>query len=60
LNEAFTPPAADVAKAEAIIKAAEQQTRSGVGAFRLDGKMIDEPVVERARRLLDRARGHRR
>ncbi|MBS0530506.1 MAG: CoA ester lyase [Proteobacteria bacterium] len=60
LNEAFTPPAAEVAKAEAIIEAAEQHTRSGIGAFRLDGKMIDEPVVERARRLLERARGHRR
>lgn len=60
LNEAFTPPAAEVAKAEAIIKAAEQQTRSGIGAFQLDGKMIDEPVVERARRLLKRAKGPHR
>lgn len=60
LNEAFNPPAAEIAKAEAIIEAAEQQTRSGIGAFQLDGKMIDEPVVERARRLLKRAKGQRR
>jgi citrate lyase subunit beta-like protein len=39
--------------AERIIKAAEDRERErGVGAFELDGKMIDEPVMKQARRIL--------
>jgi citrate lyase subunit beta / citryl-CoA lyase len=60
LNEVFTPSEAEMSKAEAIIELSTEHARRGVGAFRLDGKMIDEPVVERARRLLQRGGRHRR
>jgi citrate lyase subunit beta/citryl-CoA lyase len=59
LNEVFTPSEAEVTKAHTILEAAEQKTRGGIGAFNLDGKMIDEPVVERARRLIERAQRNR-
>nr|WP_249802117.1 CoA ester lyase [Bradyrhizobium zhengyangense] len=60
LNNAFAPSDADVARAQLIIETARQQTERGVGAYSLEGRMVDEPVVERARQLLERARRHRR
>ena len=49
------PPSADeVAYARRIITADDENTATGRGSFALDGKMIDIPVVERARRLLAR------
>jgi len=56
LNEEYTPPADDVAHAERVVAAYEKATAQGVGAITVDGKMIDVPVVERARALLARHR----
>lgn len=52
INSAFRPSAADLAQARRIIEAYEQALASGAGAVALDGKMIDAPIVARARRLL--------
>jgi len=54
LNEAFTPPAEDVAYARQLIVADEKAAAEGRGSFTVDGKMIDIPVIYRARRLLAR------
>jgi citrate lyase subunit beta/citryl-CoA lyase len=54
LNEAFTPDAKDVAQAQKLIAADERAAAEGRGSFSVDGKMIDIPVIERARRLLKR------
>jgi citrate lyase subunit beta/citryl-CoA lyase len=54
LNEAFTPSADDVAYARKLIAADEKAAAEGRGSFSVDGKMIDIPVVDRARRLLQR------
>ena len=54
LNEAFTPPAEDVAHARKLIAADEKAAAEGRGSFTVDGKMIDIPVIDRARRLLAR------
>jgi citrate lyase subunit beta/citryl-CoA lyase len=51
VNAAFTPTAEEVARAARVLEAAEQG-----GAVRLDGEMVDAPVLARARRLLARAR----
>ncbi len=56
LNEEFTPTAEEVAQAEKIISAYEEATKNGIGAIRVDGKMIDVPVAIRAKRLLNRYR----
>ena len=54
LNEAFTPSAEEVAYAKKLIAADEQAAAEGRGSFSVDGKMIDVPVIDRARRLLQR------
>ena len=54
LNEAFTPSAEDVAYAKKLIAADEKAATEGRGSFTVDGKMIDIPVIDRARRLLAR------
>ncbi len=56
LNEVFSPSPDEIAKARRIVAAYEEATARGVGAITLDGTMIDVPVVERAKRLLERAR----
>ena len=54
LNEAFTPTADEVAHARKLIAADEKAAAEGRGSFTVDGKMIDIPVVDRARRLTAR------
>jgi citrate lyase subunit beta / citryl-CoA lyase len=54
LNEAFTPPADEVAHARKLIVADEKAAAEGRGSFSVDGKMIDIPVIDRARRLVAR------
>lgn len=56
LNEAFTPRRFDVEKSRRIVAASELAAAQGRGAFELDGRMVDAPVVARAKRLLERAR----
>jgi citrate lyase subunit beta/citryl-CoA lyase len=45
-----------VGEAERVVAAYEQANQAGLGAVALDGRMIDVPVVERARQLLARHR----
>ncbi len=55
LNAELTPTADEVADAGKIVAAYEEAVGQGLGAIVVDGKMVDAPVVERARRLLARA-----
>lgn len=52
LNEGFAPDAAEVDLARRQLAAAEAAAREGRGAFVVDGMMVDEPVLIRARRTL--------
>jgi citrate lyase subunit beta/citryl-CoA lyase len=54
LNEEFRPSAAEVEHARKVVAAYAEAQRAGRGSFEVDGKMIDIPVVERARALLAR------
>ncbi|MBO8140842.1 MAG: CoA ester lyase [Firmicutes bacterium] len=56
LNEAFSPSAEEVAHAQNVVQAYERASAQGIGALEVDGRMVDVPVVERARRVLERAR----
>jgi citrate lyase subunit beta-like protein len=51
---AFSPDAAAVEQANRIIRAYQEHIADGIGAFTLDGKMVDLPVVKAAERLLSR------
>ena len=54
LNEEFRPNAAEVDHASRVVAAYDKALAEGVGAVTVDGKMIDVPVVERAKLLLQR------
>ena len=55
-NEAFTPEADEVARAERIVAAFKQAEAKGAAAVEVDGQMVDYPIVFRAQALLDTAR----
>ncbi len=48
LNAAFAPSPDEIAWAERVLDAA----KSGAGAFAVDGRMVDAPVIARAHRIL--------
>jgi citrate lyase subunit beta/citryl-CoA lyase len=52
INEAFTPAAAEVERARRIVAAYESALAAGHAVTTLDGRMVELPVVERARRVL--------
>lgn len=54
-QEAFTPTEAEIAYAKRVVEAFHFHQQAGSGAFALDGKMIDMPIVKAAERILLRA-----
>ena len=54
LNTTLRPSPDEVSAAKSIVDAAENHASKGVGAFSHEGKMVDAPVIERARRTLRR------
>jgi citrate lyase subunit beta/citryl-CoA lyase len=52
----FSPTKEEIIYAEEVVQAFEEAEASGVAAIQLDGKFIDYPVVERARRTLKLAK----
>ena len=54
LNEEFRPSPEEVDDARRVVAAYDQALAEGVGAVTVDGKMIDVPVVERARLVIER------
>ncbi len=60
VNAAFTPDGKETERARRIIEAFEAAVADGSGIAKLDGRMIDMPVVVSARRVLARAERGRR
>jgi citrate lyase subunit beta/citryl-CoA lyase len=54
-NAVFRPTDAEIAHAQKVVKAAEGAAEREVGAFLVDGKMIDGPFLVRARTVLETA-----
>lgn len=54
LNDEMSPAAAEVAACRALVAAFEVHAAAGRGVFVYQGRMVDKPVVERARRVLAR------
>ena len=54
-NEVFLPSPEASAEARQLIEAYEKHQAEGVGVFVVDGRMIDAPVVERARTIVAKA-----
>ena len=57
INQLFVPSLDQIQQAKQIIDAAEKAELEGKGSTSLDGKMIDVPIVERAKKLLAKYRG---
>ncbi|CAG8711240.1 25821_t:CDS:10, partial [Dentiscutata erythropus] len=55
IQKMFLPDIQDVERAARIVYGYEQHSKKGIGAFDLDGKMIDLPMVKWAERILTRA-----
>lgn len=55
LHNAYAPTQEDVDYAVRVIAAAEEGERAGLGVISLNGKMIDAPIINHARIVLDRA-----
>jgi citrate lyase beta subunit len=55
VQETFTPSSAEITRALQIVKAFEEHQLLGRGAFAIDGKMIDAPILRAAQRILERA-----
>ncbi len=56
VQEAFTPSDEAIAYAQRVVDAFSASQREGRGAFALDGKMIDMPLLKNAQKVLDRAK----
>jgi citrate lyase subunit beta/citryl-CoA lyase len=52
MNEEFAPSREEVAQARGLVEAYEQALRTNRGAAEYAGRMIDAPVVARAREVL--------
>jgi citrate lyase beta subunit len=56
VQAAYTPDEEAIAQAARVIAAFDHHRQAGLGAFALDGKMVDAPIVKAAERVLARAR----
>lgn len=56
IHDCFTPSSEEILKARAIVKALREAKKKGMGTASLNGKMIDEPVEKRAKKILSLTR----
>ena len=52
INREFSPPESELAFAARIVEAFNRPENANAGVITVDGKMIDAPILQRARRLL--------
>ncbi len=55
INEAFVPTESEIEKAKKIVLAFEEAEKKGLGVVSIGSKMIDAPVVKRAKRVIELA-----
>lgn len=55
IHNLFAPTQKEVDHATRVIAAAEEAERNGSGVVSLNGKMVDNPIIERAKLVLQRA-----
>jgi len=60
LNACFSPSDDEIAEARRIVAAFDEAERAGRASTSLDGRVIDVPVVKRARAVLEAAETHAR
>lgn len=55
VNEIFSPKQEEIEEAREIIRLTEEAQASGIGCFSFQGKMVDAPVIKRARQVMENA-----
>jgi len=60
VQTAFTPNDEAIAHAKRIVETFEASQKEGKGAYSLDGKMIDMPLLKNAQKVLERAKAARK
>ena len=55
VQEAFSPTDSAIAYARRVVETFEAHQAEGAGAYELDGKMIDMPLLRNAQKVLERA-----
>ena len=55
-NEVFRPSEQEIAHAFRVVVAAQEAARTGLGAFTVDGRMVDEPFIKQAEAIVAIAR----
>ena len=56
VHETFAPTEKEIAYAEKLCRSFNEQADSGVGVYTVDGKMVDIPFFEDARRVIELAK----
>lgn len=56
VNRAFSPTPEEIARAQRILQAAHEHAANGLGAFALDGRMVDGPIIKQAEKVIARAK----
>lgn len=56
IHDVFAPSELEIMDAHRVIKAAEEAETKGLGVFSLDGKMVDAPIIARAKDVLAKAK----
>lgn len=55
INEVFTPSEEEVDFSKKLLNAYEEALKLGKGACKFEGKMIDRPIAERAKKIVEKA-----
>ena len=59
INGIFVPERKSIEWALRVEEAAKNAAAKGLGVFSLDGKMVDKPVIQRAQKILEKARKYK-
>ncbi|WP_055668535.1 HpcH/HpaI aldolase/citrate lyase family protein [Desnuesiella massiliensis] len=56
IHSVFAPTAAEIKHAQRVLQAMEEAKKEGKGVFSLDGKMVDAPIINRAKTTVQLAK----
>lgn len=56
INNGFNPTNDEIKYATKVLDAAKEATKKGLGVFSVDGKMVDLPIINRAKQVMEKAK----
>lgn len=55
INQIYSPSEESISWAKKVLEAEKNAFKKGLGVFSLDGKMIDKPIIEKAKKVIKKA-----